>query len=243
MSYEIVYEILLLLLGYLCGSIPVAYLIGKLFHGIDIREHGSGNMGTANVLRTLGKKAGLTTLVLDMLKGTIAVLCARFYLWFGNYSYFGTDSTSGFPLTLDEGFFLALVAFMTIIGHSLPIWLKFRGGKSAAVGAGAILGINPLAWGVIMIIWFVLLKTTKLMSLSNLTVSLISIPFYWYFGGSGNGFFGNQSLWALLVSVVMVVFIYWRHRANIKRLLTGAERKMGQKVDIEKENEAKTEAS
>ncbi len=241
MGYEIVYEILLLLLGYFCGSIPVAYLIGKLGHGIDIREHGSGNMGTANVLRTLGKKAGLTTLVLDMLKGTIAVLCARFYLWFGNYSYFGTDSTSGFPLTLDEGFFLALVAFMTIIGHSLPVWLKFRGGKSAAVGAGAMLGINPIAWVIIMIIWFFLLKFTKLMSLSNLSVTLISMPFYWYFGG--NSFFGNNSLWALIVSAAMVVFIYWRHRANIKRLLTCTERKMGQKVDIEKDTKAKTETN
>ncbi|MCK4973399.1 MAG: glycerol-3-phosphate acyltransferase, partial [Candidatus Heimdallarchaeota archaeon] len=171
MSYEIVFEILLILLGYFCGSIPVAYLIGKLFFGIDIREHGSGNVGTANVLRTLGKKAGLTTLVLDMLKGTIAVLCARLYLWFGNYSYFGTDSASGFPLTLDEGFFLAIVAFMTIIGHSFPVWLKFRGGKSAAVGSGAMLVISPIGWAVIMFIWFFLLKFTKLMSLSNLTVT------------------------------------------------------------------------
>ena len=241
MSYEIVFEILLVLLGYFCGSIPVAYLIGKLRFGIDIREHGSGNMGTANVLRTLGKKAGIATLVLDMLKGTIAVLCARFYLWFGNYDYFGTDSTSGFPLTLDEGFFLALVALMTVIGHSLPVWLKFRGGKSAAVGSGAILGINPIAWVIIMIIWFFLLKYTKLMSLSNLTVTLLAIPSYWYFGG--NSFFGNNSLWALIVSTVMVSFIFWRHRENIKRLLTGTERKMGQKVDIETEKGAKTEAS
>jgi glycerol-3-phosphate acyltransferase PlsY len=241
MSYEIVFEILLLLFGYFCGSIPVAYLIGKFGHGIDIRDYGSGNMGTANVLRTLGKKAGLTTLVLDMVKGSIAVLCARFYLWFGDHDIFGTNDTLGFPATLDEGFFLALVAFMAVLGHSLPVWLKFKGGKSAAVGAGAILAVNPIAWVIIMVIWFVLLKTTKLMSLSNLSVTLISIPLYWYFGG--NLWFNNQSLWALIVSVAMAVFIYWRHRANIKRLLTGTERKMGQKVDVEEEKKETAEAS
>lgn len=228
-------EILLLLLGYLCGSIPVAYLIGKIGHGIDIREYGSGNMGTANVLRTLGKKAGIATLGLDMLKGAIAVLCARLYLWFGDYDYFGTNDTLGFPNTLDEGFLLALVALMTVVGHSLPVWLKFKGGKSAAVGAGAILAVNPIAWAVIMVIWFVLLKTTKLMSLSNLTVALIAVPFYWFFGG--NLWFNNNSLWALIVATIMVVFIFWRHRANIKRLLTGTERKMGQKVDVETKEE------
>ena len=239
MSFEIVYQVLLILLGYFCGSIPVAYLIGKIGHGIDIREHGSGNMGTANVLRTLGKKAGLMTMALDMLKGTLAVICARFYLWFGNYDGFGTfNGDNSFPQTLDEGFFLALVAFMTIIGHSYPVWLKFRGGKSAAVGAGALLGINPLPWLGIMIVWFILLKTTKLMSLSNLTVSLLSIPAYWYF--AGNSFFNNQSLWALIMSSIMVVFVFWRHKANIKRLLTGTERKMGQKVDINKEENAES---
>jgi len=236
MAYEILYEILLISLGYLMGSIPVAYLIGKIGYGIDIREHGSGNMGTANVLRTLGRKAGLMTMVLDMLKGTIAILCARFYLWYGNYQGFTTFSDTGeFPQVLDEGFFLALVAFMAIIGHSYPVWLKFKGGKSAAVGAGALLGVNPIAFVILIGIWIPLLKYTKYMSLSNLLVALLSPPMYWFF--AGNAWFNNKSLWGLILGFIMVVFVYWRHRANIKRLITGTERKMGEKVEVEKESE------
>jgi glycerol-3-phosphate acyltransferase PlsY len=234
MALEILYEILLVILGYFMGSIPVAYIIGKIGYGIDIRDYGSGNMGTANVLRTLGRKAGLLTLVFDMLKGAIAILCARFYLWFGNYQGFTTfNETSVFPQVLDEGFFLALVAFMAIFGHSYPVWLKFKGGKSAAVGAGALLGVNPIAFVILIGIWFPLLKYTKYMSLSNLLVALLSPPMYWFF--AGNLWFHNKSLWGLILGFIMVAFVYWRHRANIKRLITGTERKMGEKVEVEKE--------
>ena len=232
MAFEILYEVLLVVIGYFFGSIPVAYIIGKIGYGIDIRKHGSGNMGTANVLRVLGKKAGLITLALDMLKGALALLCARFYLWFGNYSGFGTDRS--YTVFLEEGFFLALVAFMAIIGHSYPVWLKFKGGKSAAVGAGAMLGINPIAFAIIMIIWFPLLKWTKLMSLSNLIVAWLSPPAYWYFAGTK--WFNNRSWWAFGLSFIMLAFVYWRHRANIKRLIAGKERKMGEKEAIKEES-------
>lgn len=234
MAYEIIYEIILVVLGYLFGSIPVAYLIGKISRGIDIRDFGSGNMGTANVMRTLGKKAGILTMVLDMAKGAIAVLLTRIYLWVvgDNYSGFTTNVPGAkFPQFLDAGFLLTLVSLMAVIGHSFPIWLKFKGGKSAAVGAGTILGINPLPFVFIMIIWFVLLKTTKLMSLSNLVVSFLSPPLYWIFAGNESWFF-NGSLWALILSCIMVIFVFWRHKSNIKRLLTGTERKMGEKVEI-----------
>ncbi|MHA1622863.1 MAG: glycerol-3-phosphate 1-O-acyltransferase PlsY [Candidatus Heimdallarchaeaceae archaeon] len=236
MAYELIYEIAITILGYVFGSIPVAYLVGKIGHGIDIRNYGSGNMGTANVMRTLGKKAGLLTMVLDMLKGAVSILIARIYIWFGNYSGFGTvNSGTAFPKFLDEGFFLSIVALMAIIGHSFPVWLKFKGGKSAAVGAGALLGVNPVAFAIVIFIWFPLLKFTRYMSLSNLLVALISPPLYWFFGG--NKWFNNNSLWALIIAFIMVIFVYWRHKANIKRLITGTERKMGEKVEIEKEEQ------
>lgn len=231
MSLGILYEILFVILGYLCGSIPVGYIVGKVTKGIDIRDYGSGNMGATNVMRTVSNKAGYLVMALDMLKGAIAVFSARLYLWFGNYSGFGTNSEAGFPYYLDEGFFLTFVAFMTVVGHALPVWVKFKGGKSAAVGAGAVLGINPIAWAIIMIIWYPLLKITKIMSLSNLTLTLISPLLYWIFAGNKSWFF-NGSLWALIVSCVMVVFIFWRHKENIKRILTGTERKMGEKVEV-----------
>ena len=162
MSLGILYEILLILLGYLCGSIPFGYIVGKVAKGIDIRDYGSGNMGATNVMRTVSNKAGYLVMGLDMLKGAIAVFCARIYLWTFGYSGLGTNPDAGFP-NLDEGFFLTFIALMTVVGHALPVWVKFKGGKSAAVGSGAILGINPMAWVVLMLIWFPLLKFTKIM--------------------------------------------------------------------------------
>ena len=234
MAYELLYEILLLIGGYLFGSIPFAYIVGKVSRGIDIRDYGSGNMGATNVMRTLGKKLGYLTMAFDMLKGAIPVFLARIYIWFGDYSGFGTEvNGTEFPTFLDEGFLLASVAFMAVVGHALPVWVKFKGGKSAAVGAGALLGINPIAYIIILLIWFPLLKLTKIMSLSNLIMALISPIFYWIF--AGNEWFFNGSLWALIVASMMVVFVFWRHKANIKRLLTGTERKMGEKVEIKEE--------
>jgi len=90
-----------------------------------------------------------------------------------------------------------------------------------------VLGISPIAWAILMVLWIVLLKVTKIMSLSNLILSLLAPLIYWIF--AGNDWFFNGSLWALIVASTMVVFIFWRHKANIKRLLTGTERKMGEK--------------
>lgn len=236
MAHELLYEILLLVGGYLFGSIPFAYIVGKVSRGIDIRDYGSGNMGATNVMRTLGKKLGYLTMAFDMLKGAIPVFLARIYIWFGDYSGFGTKAgRTEFPGFLDEGFLLTSVAFMAVIGHALPVWVKFKGGKSAAVGSGALLGINPIAYVAIMLVWFPLLKFTKIMSLSNLIMALVSPVIYWIF--AGNNWFFNGSLWALIVASIMVVFVFWRHKANLKRLLTGTERKMGEKVEIDKEEE------
>ena len=236
MAYEILYEILLVVLGYFFGSIPVGYIYGKISRGIDIRDYGSGNMGATNIMRVFGKKAFFITMFLDMLKGAIAVLLARIYLWFGNYSGFGTSVTgTDFPKYLDEGFFLTLVALMAVVGHALPVWVKFKGGKSAAVGSGVLLGINPIPFVFLILMWAILLKLTKIMSLSNLILTLFAPVMYWIFAGE-NWFF-NGSLWALIIACLMVVFIYWRHKANIKRILTGTERKMGEKVEVPTEAE------
>jgi len=222
------YELLLLLFSYLCGSIPVGYLIGKFFYNVDIRKHGSGNIGAANAFRLLGKKAGIGTMIGDMLKGAIATFTTRIYLWCGNYNGFGTYQSNN--IILDSGFLLAMSALMAIIGHSYPVWLKFKGGKSASVGAGALLGINPIAFTICFGVWVIALIISRYTSLSNLITALTAPPLYWYF--AGDRFFNNQSLWALYVSLVIVVFIYLRHHENIKRLIQGNERKFGQKEKL-----------
>lgn len=220
-------EILLLIFSYLCGSIPVGYLIGIIFYGIDIRKHGSGNIGAANAFRILGKKAGIFTMLGDIFKGAIAVFSCRLYLWFGSYDAFGTSSWS---FSFDQGFFLAMSGFMAVIGHSYPVWFRFKGGKSASVSAGGLLAINPIAFAVTFILWLIILAKTRYTSLSNIIVAWLLPPFYWFFAGPK--FFNNNSLWALIIGFVIVMVVYWRHRENIKRLIQGNERKFGQKEQI-----------
>lgn len=220
-------EILLLIFSYLCGSIPVGYLIGVIFYNIDIRKYGSGNIGAANAFRVLGKKSGIFTMVGDILKGAVAVFSCRLYLWFGSYDAFGT---SQWKFSFDQGFFLALSALMAIIGHSYPVWFNFKGGKSASVSAGALLGVNPIAFVVVFGTWVLILIKTRYTSLSNLLVAWLTPPLYWFFAGPK--FFNNQSWWAFILSFIMIILIYWRHRENIKRLIKGNERKFGQREKI-----------
>jgi len=221
-------EILVLLVGYICGSIPVGFLIGKIGYNIDVRKHGSGNIGMANVMRLCGKKAGIMTMIGDMVKGTIAVLSGRILIWTKKFE--GLGKIGQVELT-NEGLFLSLIVFTTIIGHSFPIWLKFKGGKSASVGGGAILGINPIAFVIIMSLWIVILKKTKYTSLSNLVAGMLYPPLLWVFAGT-DPFFNNN--WqAAIVGAICLLFVIWRHRENVSRLIKGTERKIGQKEKIE----------
>lgn len=225
-------EFMFIILGYFMGSIPVGLILGWI-KGIDIRKHGSGNIGAANAFRILGKKLGITTMVLDMVKGAIAVLAARIYLCFGNYDGFGTSFSDWYYL--DHGFLLACVAIMAVLGHSFPVWLKFKGGKSASVAAGVIFGINPIAFVILYGVWILALVKTRYTSLSNLISALTAPPLYWFF--AGEKFFHNQSWWAAIVGVILVLFVTWRHKENIKRLFAGTERKLGQKEKIEEKSE------
>ncbi len=220
-------ELVFILLGYLFGSIPVGYLIGKLGYNIDIRKYGSGNIGMANVMRTCGKRAGISTMLLDMLKGAIPIISARVYYWFGNYKGLGKVGKVDFS---DIGILLAFIAFFAILGHSHPIWLKFKGGKSAAVGAGALLGINPLGFLTVLIIWLVVLKITRYTSLSNLVAGLFYPLLFWLFAGDKP--FYNSNWTAAVVGLISFLFIVWRHRENISRLIKGIERKIGEKENL-----------
>ncbi|MHA1303142.1 MAG: glycerol-3-phosphate 1-O-acyltransferase PlsY [Candidatus Heimdallarchaeaceae archaeon] len=221
-------EIIFLSLGYIFGSIPVGFLIGKFGYGIDVRKHGSGNIGMANVMRLCGKRAGIATMVLDMVKGTVPVVSARIYVWFGNYTGFGKIGTVELN---DVGLLLSLIAFFAIVGHSHPVWLKFKGGKSASVGAGALLGISPIAFILVMLVWAIALKITRYTSLSNMIAGVLYPPLFWIF--AGNDPFFNKSWWGGGIGLICLLFVLWRHRVNIRSLIKGTERKIGEKAKIE----------
>lgn len=195
--------ILAIIAGYLFGSIPFALVIGKLFYKTDIREHGSHNLGGTNTLRVLGKTAGITVTILDVLKGFIAMLV---------FSLFQNDPT----VTLVAG-------FSASIGHAFPIFAQFKGGKAVSTFFGFLLGIavfiqkSPWLFLLALVIFFGLAFMTRYVSLSSMVASTTSAI---------ASFFMMKNIVASTMLLLIAIFIIYRHRENIKRLLAGTENKV-----------------
>lgn len=195
------YEILLILLGYLYGSIPFALVIGKVFYNTDVRESGSGNLGGTNAGRVLGKKAGISVIVLDALKAVII-----FYL----SSYL----SSKFNLNPDIKYLAGLAC---IFGHCYPIFAEFRGGKAVSTSLGYFLCIEPLYAVVAIVVFLLVLKISKYVSLSSISTALIVLcitPFL------------AVSITAKLCMLVAVILLVYRHKDNIKRIKNQTESKI-----------------
>ncbi len=197
------------LAGYLIGSIPSGYLAGKIFKKIDIRKFGSGNIGTTNVFRTLGWKFGLAVFLADFFKAFAFVQVAK---WF----YFS-----------QQPFLLILAAFLLIVGNIFPVFLKFKGGKGVASSAGLFVGLCPFAFLLAFVVFFLAVYFTRYVSSGSLlaTVTLFLTNLYFYLQG-------DKSLLAVLILTgVIMVFIWWKHLANIKRILNGTENRLGKKKE------------
>ena len=205
-------RVICLLIGYVCGLFQTAYIYGKM-HGIDIRTVGSGNAGTTNALRVLGKKAGLIVFLGDVAKTVIAVVIVRLL--------FGT-------VYADSIYMLVLyTAAGVILGHNFPFYMGFKGGKVIAATAGMIASLGP--WFILVegLVFLVTFLTTHYVSLGSLLVYLALVIQLVYFGQTG--FFEGMAQPALtemyIVAFCLMAMAYWRHRSNIKKLLTGTERK------------------
>ena len=195
------YEILLILLGYLYGSIPFALVIGKVFYNTDVRESGSGNLGGTNAGKVLGKKAGISVIVLDALKAVII-----FYL----SSYLSLK----FNLNPDIKYIAGLAC---IFGHCYPIFAEFRGGKAVSTSLGYFLCIEPLYAVVAIVVFLLVLKISKYVSLSSISTALIVLcitPFL------------AVSITAKLCMLVAVILLVYRHKDNIKRIKNHTESKI-----------------
>lgn len=213
-------RIICLIIGYCFGLFQTAFIYGKM-KGIDIREHGSGNSGTTNVMRTLGKKAGFITYFGDALK---AILCAVaiHFLFAASYG--------------DMEFLLILYGGLgVILGHNFPFYMGFKGGKGIAATSGFILSLLPYNWVIVAIAaaaFFGTMFITKYVSFASLffvTVVLIEIIVFGQLG-----YFGmpqNYCYEAYVVTLVVVILAFVRHKDNIVRLLNGTERKVLQKKD------------
>ncbi len=185
------------ILSYIIGSIPNGLIIGKAVWGIDLREHGSHNIGATNAWRTIGKGAGFIIFLLDLLKGVLGV-------WFGMYF-------AGTPLALVLG------GIFAIIGHSCSFLLKFKGGKGVATGLGVIAMLMPVPTVIVFAVWFIIVKLTGYVSLGSIVAAAL-VPFFaWIF---------NQPKEVIAFGMLAAAFIIIRHRENIGRLLSGTESKI-----------------
>ncbi|WP_413323519.1 glycerol-3-phosphate 1-O-acyltransferase PlsY [Synechococcus sp. MIT S9503] len=194
--------LLTLLLGYLLGSLPSGFLAGKWCKGIDLRTIGSGSTGATNVLRNVGKKPALVVFLVDVAKGAAAVLLAG-------------ALTQSNPL---NDWIQVLAGLAALAGHIWPVWLGFKGGKAVATGLGLFLG---LAWPVGLAcfgVFMAVFSLSRIVSLASV-VAAVSLPLLMAAGSDSNA--------DLVVALVAMLLVLWRHRSNIQRLINGTEPRVG----------------
>lgn len=197
------------IISYLIGAIPAGYIAGKFLKGIDIRAHGSGNVGATNVLRVVGKLPALLVLFFDVFKGFFVV--SLFSNLIGSHSY-------GFNI-------MALrpaLGLFVIAGHIWPVFLGFKGGKGVAASIGVFFALDMKISLLILICWGIVLMITKYVSISSIIAALIAPVLFLVF---------SRGLEIILFSSIIAFIIAYKHKENIKRLIEGTEKKIGEKAD------------
>ncbi len=232
--------LLLPIFAFLLGSIPFGLIIAKS-KGINIREHGSGNIGATNVLRVVGKKYGITCFVLDFFKGLIPALLA-----YNLYKFTGADErmmieflrSHAIDLGADRHKAQALQVFTglcAILGHNFSPWVNFKGGKGIATSAGVLMALMPIGTAILLLIFFVTFKLTRYISLASI-VAAASLPFTVLYGSWRHGKLAsgewNKSLFIFATFIALMAI--WKHRSNIKNLLAGKEYKFPSKSNSNK---------
>ena len=190
-----------LVVVYLIGAIPVGFLVARVAGGIDIRAKGSGTIGATNVLRTLGPVPAVLTLLGDVAKGYLAVRVAE---------VFGPEPAWG-----------AAGALLAIVGNCWPVFLRFKGGKGVATALGAFLALTPAAIVPAALVWIVLVAAFRYVSLASILASVSLVPGAWSLGYAPT---------YVATAAIAAALIAWRHNENVKRLLSGTERRLGQRA-------------
>lgn len=210
-------RIICLALGYLCGLIQTGFLYGKS-QGIDIRNYGSGNSGSTNALRVMGKKAGLIVFAGDFLKTVIPCFLVR--------AFFKNQPELAYV-------YMLYVGFGVILGHNFPFYLHFKGGKGIAATAGIIFSLDWRLTIICLAVFITIVAVTRYVSLGSLVVSTILVVWNVMMGKSGAyGLTAATYPEFALVTVVIAAMAFWRHRANIVRLVQGKENKIGAKKNV-----------
>ena len=191
-----------LLLSYLVGAVPTSYLAGRIFRGIDLRKHGSGNLGATNLYRTLGWKYAVPVGLLDIAKGVVPVVLFA-------------------PQVSTSQRVAAALGVAAVVGHVYSVFVRFRGGKGVATAAGVMLGLAPFAIAVLLVVWAVVVFGTGYVSLGSIVAASLLPVAVWVLHPGTRGL--------LPVVALVAAGIVWLHRANIRRLLAGTENRFGRR--------------
>ncbi len=193
-----------LLASYLVGAIPTSYMAGRLFRGIDLREHGSKNLGATNVYRTLGWRYAVPVGLLDIAKGAVPVLLFA-------------------PRVSNSQLFALACGIAAIVGHVFSVFVRFRGGKGVATAAGVMLGLTPLAIGIAALVWMAVVALSGYVSLASVAAAAV-FPLAVFLLERPER---PEILW---IDALVAATIIWLHRGNIRRLLNGTESRFGRRA-------------
>ena len=224
------------LIAFLAGSIPFGLFIAKA-KGVNIREHGSGNIGATNVLRVIGKPYGIACLILDFLKGFLpTLLAASVYLIAGKTPQLSIEGLQHFGTTFpladawQAQTLIIVTGLAAILGHNYSPWIGFKGGKGIATSGGVLVALMPVAVLLLIVIWLLLFFGTRYVSIASIGTAL-SVPFLTIYGSYRHGYLADGS-WnkpLFIFSIVIALMATWRHRSNLIALKDGTEHKFTKK--------------
>ncbi|HBX66713.1 MAG: acyl-phosphate glycerol 3-phosphate acyltransferase [Balneola sp.] len=222
--------LIVLLISYLLGSIPSSLWVGQIFHKMDIRNFGSGNLGSTNAFRNLGWKSGASVLVLDFMKGFVSSY------WVAMYAFEIGSGPIAPPGWEADAFLKITCGLFAVVGHMFPVFANFKGGKGAATACGMLYGIEPISIGISSVVFITITLTTRYVSLASIVASFI-YPISLLIMRYGFGYFVDGSI--IIFAIFIAAGIIYKHKSNIRRLLDGNE----SKVDIYGKKDKKEETA
>ena len=204
-----IFNIITAIIAYLIGSINFSVILSKKMAGFDVREKGSGNAGTTNMLRSVGKKAAALTLICDVLKGVVAILIAMFIGWAFNVE--------------NQSLLVQIAGIAVVLGHTFPIFFGFKGGKGVATSLGILIMSNWQIGLICLVFGVLLIALTRMVSLGSCAAAVL-FPVLTLF--ITDNYIVSQGSGYLIYSIILAVIVLFNHRSNIKRIMTGKENKI-----------------
>lgn len=225
------------IIAFIIAATPFGLIIGKMVKGIDIRDHGSGNIGTTNVFRVLGKGPGIVCLILDILKGFVPVILAINLLQFGDrepWPHLPFLDSLRQTLPASQQLFVQVIhvvtALFAILGHNFSPWLGFKGGKGIATSLGVLLALMPFGALILVLLFIIIFLTTRYVSLASI-IAAGSLPLLTLWGSWHHGRIqdGTWNIPLFIFSLTIGILAIWKHRSNIQRLRDGTENRFTKK--------------